>query len=274
MFNAFLEEMNFGKKLNIYYFSNDKFFYINVLTNKNSFKKRYIFVIIIIMFFMKNIILFSFLFSILFISCSDKRNFRVEGSITGAQGEMLYLEGLDLEKIQVLDSFKLKKSGNFSFKIPRPLYPDFYRLRIRNQSIVFSVDSIEKIEIETNINCFCNDYRIKGSENLKKIKVLRLSAIKLEKMINDYVERYDIAEKQIRDKKAEELNKAIEKHKKIAKNIIYKDPRSTAAYYAVFQKLNGLQLFDPYDDEDLKCYAAVATSYSTFYPHSMRGKHF
>ncbi len=48
---------------------------------------------------------------------------------------------------------------------------------------------------------------------------------------------------------------------------------STAAYFALFQKVDGLLFFDLYDRTDSKSFGAVATSYDHFYPESPRSKH-
>jgi len=48
---------------------------------------------------------------------------------------------------------------------------------------------------------------------------------------------------------------------------------STAAYFALFQQIDGLLFFDLYDRKDVKAYGAVATSYDHAYPESPRSKH-
>lgn len=51
------------------------------------------------------------------------------------------------------------------------------------------------------------------------------------------------------------------------------NPASAAAYYAVFQKIDGYLIFDPYDKKDYPMFGAVATSWNRFYPESQRTKH-
>ena len=48
---------------------------------------------------------------------------------------------------------------------------------------------------------------------------------------------------------------------------------STAAYYALFQQVDGLLFFNPYDKANSRSFGAVATSYNHFYPESPRAKH-
>ena len=83
---------------------------------------------------------------------------------------MLYLEASGLEGIVPLDSVKLKGEGTFSFKQARPESPEFYRLRIDDKVINFSVDSIETVQIKAPYMDFSTDYTVEGSENSNKIK--------------------------------------------------------------------------------------------------------
>ena len=48
---------------------------------------------------------------------------------------------------------------------------------------------------------------------------------------------------------------------------------SAAAYFALFQQIDGLLFFDLYDKNDSKAYGAVATSFDHYYPESPRAKH-
>ena len=91
---------------------------------------------------------FAALAALTITACSSGPKFQVNGDVSGADGKMLYLEASGLEGIVPLDSVKLKGEGTFSFKQPRPESPEFYRLRIDDKIINFSVDSIETIQIK------------------------------------------------------------------------------------------------------------------------------
>ena len=57
------------------------------------------------------------------------------------------------------------------------------------------------------------------------------------------------------------------------KNYIFAAPNTAAAYFALFQKLNNYLIFDPLNNkEDIKCFAAVATSLNNMFPHAVRSK--
>jgi glutathione peroxidase-family protein len=58
----------------------------------------------------------------------------------------------------------------------------------------------------------------------------------------------------------------------MAKEIILKNPRSLAAYFAIYQTINNSYIFSPYVKEDRAFCAAVATSFDTYMPAYERSK--
>ena len=55
-------------------------------------------------------------------------------------------------------------------------------------------------------------------------------------------------------------------------DLVLENPASATAYYIVFQEINGDKIFDPYDADDRKLIAAVATGFDSLYPDSPRSK--
>ena len=62
----------------------------------------------------------------------------------------------------------------------------------------------------------------------------------------------------------------IEAHKVKARKLILNDTRSTAAYYAVNQTINGFYIFSPYNKNDRSYWSAVATAFQVFQPENPR----
>jgi glutathione peroxidase-family protein len=200
-------------------------------------------------------------------SCSDKKHFKVEGSISDASGSVLYLEKDGLLKTSVVDSCVLKSDGSFSFKAGRPDAPEFYRLRIKNSDILFAIDSCEHISVKASAKTMASQYSIEGSLASSNIKELRFSLIALQNKVTTLLkQRNPQNEAQI----TAELDTAINQHKKLAKKIVLQNPLSPAAYYAIFQQVNGYNLFTPYDKEDRRYCAAVATAFYTYHPKAER----
>ena len=92
-------------------------------------------------------------------ACDSEPKFKVEGEISGADGKMLYLEASALEGIVPLDSVKLKGNGTFAFKQTRPVSPEFYRLRVDDKVINFSIDSTETVRLNAPYTDFSTAYR-------------------------------------------------------------------------------------------------------------------
>ncbi len=206
-------------------------------------------------------------------ACSSGPEFEVNGDVSGADGKMLYLEASSLEGIVPLDSVKLKGEGTFKFKQPRPESPEFYRLRVDDKVINFSVDSIETIQIKAPYVDFSTAYTVEGSDNSNKIKELTLKQINLQKNVNDQLNALR-ANKLGHDTFEENLATLLKNYKEDVKvNYIFAAPNTSAAYFALFQKLNDYLIFDPLNNkEDVKCFAAVATSLNNAYPNTVRSK--
>jgi peroxiredoxin len=208
---------------------------------------------------------------ILFTACGDT-NFTVTGVVSGADGQVMFLENVGVSSVEALDSVKLTAAGKFTFKQSRPQYPDFYRLRLNNQLINFSIDSTEAVSFSADAGTFATSYMVEGSENSKAIKQITLAQLDANQAIGRLRKDYD--SKLISDTTyREQVLEAAEAYKEVARKYIYAAPMSTAAYYALFQQIDGLYFFNLYDKDDSKAYGAVATSYDFNYPESARAKH-
>ena len=215
----------------------------------------------------KTLILFLILIGLF--SCKQHNKFHVNGKVADAKGEMLYFEHSGLMKTTILDSVKLRPNGEFFFKSARPAYPDFYRLRLDDKIITFAVDSCEDITIEAKLANFATDYKLTGSQTSLQIQTLRKSVMNIQEKANELNSNLS-AEQQ--NSKIAEIEKDIEIHKTFARKLILQNPRSIAAYFALYQKVNNTYLFSPYVKTDKPYCAAVATSFNEFMPDYDRSK--
>ncbi len=216
---------------------------------------------------------FAALAALTITACSSGPKFQVNGEVSGADGKMLYLEASGLEGIVPLDSVKLKGEGTFSFKQSRPESPEFYRLRVDDKIINFSVDSIETIRIDAPYADFSTSYTVEGSDNSNRIKELTLKQIRLQKDVDDLLAALR-SNKIGHDVFENNLATLLNKYKEDVKvNYIFAAPNTAAAYFALFQKLNNYLIFDPLNNkDDVKCFAAVATSLNNTFPDAVRSK--
>lgn len=191
---------------------------------------------------MKKIILF--VFALALIGCQHTPTFTIEGKITHANGETLYLEHTGLVKTTALDSCVLDANGDFKLHAVAPEHPDFYRLRIASQSLPLAIDSTETVVIVASRDSLSHTLAIEGSDNSLAIAQLRATA---------------------RTASREQLREH-------AKTIIVTNPRSLAAYYAVFLKQGGQYIWNIFDPTDRRMYQAVATSFNVWMPNYERTK--
>jgi cytochrome oxidase Cu insertion factor (SCO1/SenC/PrrC family) len=157
-----------------------------------------------------------------------------------------------------LDSVKLDTEGIFNFTVETPNYPDFYRIRLNNQFIVFTLDPITKsINIEASANDL-NQAIIKGSDASIDIQRLRNSNFELQRVAIEG----DTAK----------VAQMLASHKRLAQEIVLANPRSAAAYYAINQTIKGAYYMTPYNKEDLPFWNAVATAWDLHYAEYDRAK--
>lgn len=218
-------------------------------------------------------IFFMALAAVALSACNSDPKFKVEGEVSGAEGKMLYLEASALEGIVPLDSVKLKGNGSFAFEQVRPVSPEFYRLRVDDKVINFSVDSTETVQVGASYADFATAYAVEGSSNSLKIKELTLKQMKLQENVNallQSVQGHRIGADVFEDSLATLLKNYKDE---VKLSYIFAAPNTAAAYFALFQKLNNYLIFDPLNNkDDIKCFAAVATSLNNLYPDADRSK--
>ncbi len=205
-------------------------------------------------------------------SCNEKK-FQVTGNITDAKDSILYFEHMSLNGPVTTDSVKLTGDGLFSFSGKDEGTPEFYRLRIAGQIINIAVDSTETIEVNASYPTMASGYDVKGSYDCSKIKELALMQMQLQRNVNAIAADPTLNVQAVTDS----INKVVAAYKyKVKNDYIFKEPMKAYAYFALFQTINmGYQtmlIFNPRNSEDdVKVFAAVATSWDTFYPKAERG---
>ena len=206
-------------------------------------------------------------------SCTGNE-FKVSGEITEAKDSVLFLEHMSLNGPVKVDSVTLGESGAFSFGGKAADAPEFYRLRIANQIINLAVDSTEQIDVKAQYPTMSAVYDVTGSEECAKIKELALLQMALQRQVDGIVRAPDLGVEAVGDSVSSVLD-SYKKH--IKETYIFKEPMRAYAYYALFQTVRLGQMetliFDPRaDEQDVKVFAAVATSWDTYYPDAERGK--
>lgn len=206
-------------------------------------------------------------------SCNNKK-FHVNGTISDAKDSVLYFENMSLNGPVVVDSVKLAEDGSFSFDGKASKAPEFYRLRIAGQIINVAIDSTETVKFKASYPTMTSQYEVEGSEENNKVKELSLLQLGLQAQVNAIAQNPQLGVKEVQDS----VIKVLTAYKNnIKRNYIFKEPMKAYSYFALFQTftLGNMQslIFNPRSNkDDIKVFAAVATSWDTFYPGAERGK--
>lgn len=115
-----------------------------------------------------------------------------------------------------------------------------------------------------------NNYEVSGSDNCERIKELTLMQIALHQKAKAIQADRTLGV----DAANDSILKLIDAYKQDVKlNYIFKDPSASSSYFALFQTLGNMLIFNPqYYRDDMKVFAAVATGWDTYYPGSVRGE--
>lgn len=205
-------------------------------------------------------------------SCTEKK-FNINGTITQAKDSVLYLENMSLNGPKAVDSVKLDENGNFEFKQKAPDAPEFYRLRIANQMVNLAVDSTESITVKAAYPTMSANYEVSGSEECTKIRDLAYMQLALQRQVTAIANSPTLGVQAVEDS----VTKVLEVYKnKVKLNYIFKEPMKAYSYYALFQTIvlgnANILIFNPRSSkDDVKVFAAVATSWDTYFPKAERG---
>ena len=204
-------------------------------------------------------------------ACNDQKpSFTVEGTVKGADDKTLYLYNNALGGAVKVDSVKLTEEGTFALHGEAPQSPELYFLIVGDQMLYFGVDSTETVTINADYATMTSAYEVKGSKSSEKIRQITLRQHDLQRRIMAVERDLGLSRQQI----ADSLQRMVDSYKSdIAMEFIFENPASIYAYYALFQTMGGWNLYDRSNPQDVRVFAAVATSWDTFYPESDRAKH-
>ena len=118
-----------------------------------------------------------------------------------------------------------------------------------------------------------SQYEVSGSDECSKIKELAIGQMALQATINNIVRNTNLNDDVMRDS----IRVILAQYKEgVKNNYIFKEPMKAYAYFALFQTIalgyENVLVFNPRSNEDdVKVFAAVATSWDTYYPKAERG---
>ena len=218
---------------------------------------------------LQNTLILTAMFTIT--SCTQDPMATIEGNITEAEGETLYLDHIGIERTTVVDSAHLKTDGAFRFRVSQPECFDFYRLRIGREIAYISIDSTETLRVNAAFPTMSVAYQVDGSDDNLILKRLVHKQSELQHAILTLVRN---SGPEIGTTRAR-IDTLVKQYKEsVRMEYIYAAPGKPYAYFALFQRLGGELIFNPLTvRDDIRCFAAVATNLDLYYPESERAKH-
>jgi len=203
--------------------------------------------------------------------CQNKHAGSISGVVSNANGETLILEHLSGGAPSLVDTLKLKDGGKFSFKPELEVGgPDFFSLRIGNQSIPLVFDTLATpIVVNADVKNFGFDYTVADELNMRLKdaaqtgNMLRRAVLDLSKASQDG----KIKEQVYQDS----VFALVDSYKQqMLQKYVYENPSDPVSYYVLFESFRGYSIFDAYNATDNRAFGAVATGWMFNYPNSPR----
>lgn len=222
----------------------------------------------------KNIFFTGFL--LLTLAACQKYNVEIQGNIKGADKQQIYLDQLNVEGIQTLDSVKTNRKGQFSFRTNISL-PTFYTIRIgKQQAITLLAEPDQNIKISGELDQLKSNYWVEGSEGSLWIKVLNFQLNRTQSALDSLKNVYNaLPESKEYDAQrisvTAEWDSVLVNQVNFSRNFIVQHAISPASYYALYQQINN-DNFILSPETDLQSYKIVLSSLLAMYPESQYTK--
>ncbi|RKD91717.1 TlpA disulfide reductase family protein [Mangrovibacterium diazotrophicum] len=203
------------------------------------------------------------------VACNDASQYKIQGKISNADGNYIYLDELKVSSTEAIDSVMVKEDGTFSFE-GNVSYPTFFLLRLNpNNFVTLLVDSAEHVNVAGDAANFSREYSVTGSEGslfvqelnkhlsrtkhqLDSIRSLQLS-FRNDAEFAEKKKQWDQEYYEVRQNQVEYSQKFVSDH-----------PFSMANVLALYQKFDD----DTYVIQDLQSLKLAASALNSFYPES------
>jgi peroxiredoxin len=213
---------------------------------------------------------------LLLAGCQNKNTFTVKGLIREPQKKAVALNRVDVNRLVLIDTSKIRSNGSFKFKV-KSSGPEFYQLGYSDSDFVTLLAGPgEIIKVSFNGKNMSGDYTITGSEGSENVRMLdmRLAVAKrkldsLRVVYNDALGKPGFDEKKplLENEFSDILNKLRKKNIEF----IISNTRSMASLKAVYQRIDD-NTYVLYEPRDLQYMKIVSDSLGRYYPGSKNVK--
>ncbi len=208
------------------------------------------------------------LFIFLNFSCNRQNVTIIEGELQNSSRDMVYLDYLDINKAEVLDSMKTSKNGSFRFKI-RPAHPGIYMLRNDQGEMINMITRPgERITLKGDYSDIHKDYALNGSPDSENVRRLVEKEQDTKKKLSELDEQYGalstVSENQASDY-ITRRKQIMKEQRDFSIQFIIENLNSLASIYALYQTIAPGQLILG-ENRDIQYMKIVADSLSVRYP--------
>jgi peroxiredoxin len=191
--------------------------------------------------------------AVITVGCTSRHGWSVDGTVDGAEGQKLALEGFNNGSWYVIDSVDVDATGKFEYLSDAPAaYPEIIRISLDGSSIYFPIDSIDAITIAAHAADFSNGYTLSGNKAAERVQAV-------DNLINEAIKRNN----------GRPLAEDIDLKRQLVSEITA-DSSAIVAYYIINKSVDGKPLFDPTDKFDNRIYGAVAQRFASIRPNDPR----
>ena len=204
--------------------------------------------------------------------CKSKNTFTIKGEILDPQKKVVALNRIDVNKLVLIDSSKVRSNGIFKLRV-KSTGPEFYQLGYSDSDfITLLAEPGEKIKLTFKGRNMSDDYTVTGSAGSEDVKMLDMRLAEAKRKLDSLRIVYkDGSGKPGFDEKGPLLennyNEILKELRKKNIEFIISNPSSMASLKAVYQSIDG-DSYVLYDWRDLQYMKIVSDSLSRYYPNS------
>jgi thiol-disulfide isomerase/thioredoxin len=214
--------------------------------------------------------------AIILAGCADKNTIKISGNLKNREHKKIYLNKIDVDNSVRIDSARIRKNGNFRFRL-NASEPDFYQIGFSDSDfITILTEPGEKINLVFRGKFLYEEYDIQGSPGSEKIKILDQVLAETIRKVDSLKVIYEAASKnpdfEIKQPALKEAYAALLKEQR-KKNIefILGNLNSFSSIKALFQRIDG-DTYVLYDPRDLQFLKLVSDSLNFHHPNSKQAK--
>lgn len=203
-------------------------------------------------------------------SCKQSDSVVLSGKIENAAGEKIFLEQVGSRGTLVVDSAVVGSNGEFELASPIISEPTFYKATLLgNKTITFIADSLGHIQVTADANSknWLNDIKFSNSEESAQLQQFIAQAQRIQTYAQ-FVRKNESMSESDKSIANDSIVSMLKEYKNSVQQNVFNNPRSWANYYALYQYILDVPMFDIMNSDDQMLFNVVATNLKIAYPNS------